>query len=62
MPAGQDFAACRDRCAFDDTKQPEILKQLPSKVRLAAKVLSGRLHFNHTLLEWSMRHSPLTQP
>ena len=60
--AGQDFAACRDHCAFGDTKQPGILTQLPSKVRLAVKVHSGRLNFNHIIFEWSMRHSPPTQP
>ena len=35
MPAGQDFAAYRDLCVFDDIMQPAILTQIEREVRIA---------------------------
>jgi hypothetical protein len=37
MPAGQDFAAYRDLCVFDDIMQPAILTQIEREVRLLRK-------------------------
>lgn len=42
MPAGQDFAARRDLCAWRPTYLAHILHRIACGVRLAAKVLSGR--------------------
>ena len=41
-PAGQDFAAGRDLCAREPKFSADILAPVAHKVRLAAKVLSGR--------------------
>ncbi len=42
LPAGQDFAACRDLCACRQTKRADFPQPLAHGIRLAAKVLSGR--------------------